>query len=91
MNAKQELLEHIGDREFRYVHITTGDEWSESRKVIAGTLSEVLPLIDFEYGNGCGGQRIFGNVWYADGTWSERVEYDGSEWWEHKVCPPIPN
>ena len=90
MNAKQELIEHISYRQVKYVHITVGDEWREDRKTIAGTLLEVLPLLDFEYDEGYGEQNLFGNTWYADGTWSERGEYDGAEWWEHKVCPPIP-
>ena len=90
MNAKKELIKHIGYRKVKYVHVVIGDEWRDDRKVIAGTLPEVLPLLDFEYDAGFGGQKLFGNVWYADGTWSERGEYDGLEWWKHKVCPPIP-
>ena len=91
MNARKELIAHVADRDVKHVHITVGDEWDESRRTIAGTLLEVLPLLDFEYDNGYGGQELFGNVWYADGTWSERGEYDGAEWWVHKVCPDIPN
>ena len=92
MNAREELIKHIGDRDVKHVHITV---WDESKRTIAGTIAgtlpEVLPLLDFEYDNGYGGQELFGNVWYTDGTWSERGEYDGAEWWEHKVCPDIPN
>jgi hypothetical protein len=91
MNAKQELIKHIGNREVKYVHIIYGDEWCEDRKVIEGTLAEVLPLLDFQYYARYGCQELFGNVWYTDGTWSERAEYDGSEWWEYKSCPPIPD
>jgi len=91
MNASKELIEHIGDRDVKYVYITVGDEWDESRRTIEGVLPEVLSLLDFEYDDGYGGQELSGNVWYTDGTWSERGEYDGSEWWEHKVCPDIPN
>lgn len=87
MNAKQELIEHIGNREVKYVHI----EYYKDRKTIAGTLSEVLPLLYFEYDEGFGWQELFGNIWYADGTWSERGEYNGKEWWVHKFCPHIPN
>ena len=91
MNAKQELIQHIESRAVKYVHIVSGCEWDDDRKVIEGTLSEVLPLLDCDYNAGYGGQELFGNIWYADGTWSERGEYDGAEWWEHKVCPPIPS
>jgi len=92
VNARKELLKHVTDtgREVRYVHVILGSEYSCRRMTVRGTLPEVLPLLDFEYDNGYGGQELFGNVWYTDGTWSERGEYDGSEWWEHKVCPPIP-
>jgi len=91
MNARKELLEHIAGREVKYVRITVGNEWDEQRRTIAGALDEVLPQLDIEYDNGYGGQELFGNIWYEDGSWSEREEYDGSEWWEHKVCPNIPN
>jgi hypothetical protein len=90
MNAREELIKHVADRDVKYVHITVGRR-DEGKRTISGTLPEVLPLLDFEYADGCGVQGLFGNIWYADGTWSERGEYDGEEWWEHKVCPPIPN
>jgi len=90
MNARAELIEHVGDRKVKYVHVTIEREWFKPGKVIAGTLDEVLPQLDFEYDEGFGSATLFGNVWYTDGTWSERGEYDGSEWWEHKRCPEIP-
>lgn len=49
-----------------------------------------LDQIDFEYDNGFGCQELFGTIWYEDGTWSSRGEYDGSEWWEYNSCPKIP-
>ena len=33
------------------------------------------------YNSGFGGQELFGNVWFDDGTWLSREEYDGSEWY----------
>ncbi len=53
-------------------------------------LAEFLQKLDFGYDNGYGGQRLFGTIWLKDGTWLERGEYDGSEWWEHRVLPAIP-
>ena len=91
MNAREELIEHNGDREVKHIHITAGDEWDGSRQTIAGTPDEVLPQLDFEYDKGYGGRELFGNIWYTDGTWSECGEYDRAGWWEHKVCPDIPN
>ena len=51
---------------------------------------EFLKLIDFSYDNGYGSQKIGGVIWYKDGTWSSRREYDGSEWWAYYNQPPIP-
>ena len=83
-NAKKELLEEMGKKQVEFVRIYHGDS-----KVIEGELEDVLPLLDFEYDSGYGGQYLHGYIWYKDGTWSERREYDGLEWWEHKERPPI--
>lgn len=93
INAKAELIQHIGNRTVKYVRVyqkSGYDEDDENAPTISGSLEEVLPRLDFEYDNGYGSQALFGYIWYADGSWSERGEYDGSEWWEHKTCPPIP-
>lgn len=94
-NAKVELLEHIENRDVEYVHIEY--EGDEESKTISGSLQEVLPQLDFKYYYSYGHQYIQGNIWYTDGTWSEREEYDGSEWWndglewwENKSRPEIP-
>lgn len=55
---------------------------------LAGVLEE---LDSIEYDSSYGGQELFGTVWLTDGTWLSRGEYDGSEWWEHNVRPPIPD
>jgi hypothetical protein len=89
MNAKDELLDHIGDRGVEWVHIVLGAEYQEQR-TISGSLRDVAPLLDFEYDAGFGSQELFGTIWYADGTWSERAEYDGSEWWRRVSRPQIP-
>lgn len=46
--------------------------------------------LDFDYDNGYGDQMLFGTVWFEDGTWAERGEYNGSEWWSHRKVPEIP-
>jgi len=53
-------------------------------------LDNFLNGIDKDYDSGYGGQELFGTIWYKDGTWSTRGEYDGSEWWENHSCPKIP-
>lgn len=90
MNAKEELLKHIEGREVKYVRVIREMTYDE-KETIEGTLDEVLPRLDFEYDNGYGRQELEGTVWYSDGTWSERGEYDGSEWWEHHESPSLPN
>ena len=49
-----------------------------------------LNSLNFEYDNGYGSQELFGTVWFEGGTWAERDEYDGSEWWSYVGRPEIP-
>ena len=42
------------------------------------------------YGTGSYYLKLRGTIWYEDGTWSSRGEYDGSEWYEYNKCPDIP-
>lgn len=49
-----------------------------------------LDALDFSYDSGYGTQELYGNIWFEDDTWSERGEYDGSEWWEYHCMPKIP-
>lgn len=49
-----------------------------------------LKTLNFMYSNGYGSQNLFGVIWYTDGTWSDRSEYDGSENWTYNRCPNIP-
>lgn len=88
-NAKQELIAHIGDREVELVRLVFGTSYDDDRKKIEGKLEDVIPELDFEYYNGFGAQYLYGYIWYTDGTWSERGEYDGSEWWEYKRRPAL--
>ena len=46
-----------------------------------------LKVSDVKYENGFGLQELYGYIWYNDGTWSERHEYDGEEEWRYKKCP----
>jgi hypothetical protein len=49
-----------------------------------------LNEMDFEYDAGYGTQKVKGFIWMQDGTWYDRGEYDGSEWWEYRSVPNIP-
>jgi hypothetical protein len=91
MNARKELLNHISKHaEVKYVRVIRFHDYN-IRETFEGTLDEVLPKLDFDYDSGYGTQELEGTIWYSDGTWSDRREYDGSEWWEHHECPPLPN
>lgn len=49
-----------------------------------------LESLDFEYNNGYGEQELYGTIWFEDGTWANRWEYDGSEGWVLASLPEIP-
>lgn len=53
--------------------------WEEFAKAARGLI----------YDNGYGSQEVLPSlrIAFEDGTWLERREYDGSEWWEHAVPP----
>lgn len=67
------------------VTITLPENYSEAE------FDTFLSQLDFDYDAGYGIQMLFGTVWYKDGTYSERSEYDGSEWWEYRKAPEIPD
>lgn len=96
MNAKEEFLIHTGlvtsnvnkikcaEIQFGHDSYYLGTVWDKQEA------KDFLDKIDFDYDNGYGTQNLYGVVWYEDGTWSDRGQYDGSEWWQHNVCPNIP-
>lgn len=89
MTAAEELLKHVGDRAVKYVQVFHELDW-DNIVTIEGTLEQVLPRLNFEYDSGYGHQELLGTIWYNDGSWSDRGEYDGSEWWQYQKCPPLP-
>ena len=98
MNAKEEFLGHIRDRKVLCADMAHQDCWhngpSTDFELPVGytqeQYDEFINSLDFEYDKGYGGQELFGTIWYTDGTWSDRGEYDGSEWWNYQKCPSIP-
>ena len=96
-NAREEFIEHIGNRDVLCAKLTTGEyEWEDFQTfLLKKNYTELdylnfLSQINYIYDSGYGGQELFGTIWYKDGTWSIRGEYDGSEWWEHVSKPNIP-
>lgn len=99
MNCKAEFLEHTAEHEVLCAVITHGKSYYDEEEIktyhlpcgyIPIVLEDFLQSLDFTYDDGFGGQELFGTIWYKDGTWSDRGEYDGSEWWEYQSCPTIP-
>lgn len=98
MNAKDEFLEHINNREILCCSITLTIEGYLYRSNIhnlhvgysKAEYIEFIKSIDNEYDSGFGSQNLIGTIWYKDMTWSSRNEYDGSEWWVYYKVPEIP-
>ena len=100
MNTKVEFLKHIADRKVLCAEIIKGRYYLDPEDRYNFRLKpnysekdykKFLRSLNFEYDNGYGGQELYGTIWYDDGSWSERGEYEGSEWWEHKKCPEYPS
>lgn len=53
-------------------------------------LDNLIELLNVNYDSGYGGQELLGTIWFSDGSWASRGEYDGSEWWELNSYPEIP-
>ncbi len=95
INARFEFLEHIQNRQsaVKCAQIAMYDDGPRFFLKVGYSpeqFSHFVQTLDFTYYNGYGGQELFGTIWYSDGTWSEREEYDGSEWWEYRSCPEVP-
>jgi hypothetical protein len=99
-NAKQEFNEHtsvivgatVKAAKIEYCeHYNTINVFHLKRGYSAADYDNFIKSLDFEYDDGYGGQELYGVIWYEDGTWSSRGEYDGAEWWVHNKCPDIPN
>ena len=98
VNTKKEFLSHLKKIQKKGKEITSaiivlrGFMIADLKIVLNPNYSEreydnFLKVLNVKYDNGYGGQELYGYIWYNDGTWSERSEYDGSEWWSYKKCP----
>ena len=101
MNAKKEFIETVAHwGTVKCAFIENGDPYWEDEKVTkAGLVEEYsqeewnkfLEELDFEYDDGFGGQELFGTIWFENGSWATRHEYDGSECWQLCTLPDIPD
>lgn len=98
MNAKQELLSLLEKKtpikcaQIKSYFVNNGPLIFYNLKVnhTEEELNKFLDSLDFNYDSGYGWQQLFGTIWFTDGSWADRDEYDGSEWWEHRRLPDIP-
>lgn len=88
INAQQELLRVLKSIEKNTSDISWMLVYTQSYYDISKEFTTIDDL-DFTYDNGYGSQELFGIVYFNDGTWLERGEYDGSEWWEHITTPTL--
>ena len=85
MNLLQETLEKIKNyhkQESDIVYIGDGHG-------SCCTLDEFKIMANIEYDNSWGSAEILTSlkIVFNDGTWLERGEYDGSEWWDYMEIP----
>lgn len=91
-NAKEEFLEETAEEEIKCATIRHYSRGESLLKIdyTDAELNRFLDSLNYTYDNGFGGQELYGTIWYKDGTWSDRGEYDGSERWVYNSVPCIP-
>lgn len=96
-NAKEEFLTHIHQVNSPVEAVQMAFRLDDDEKTFLlkpnytpEEYDAFLASIDVEYYAGYGSQKLFGTIWFTDGTWSSRGEYDGSEWWQHHQRPALP-
>lgn len=101
INAKIEFLLHTKDLKVKCAYVVRGiTHHPDEENAIAPIklpvgyteeqYNEFLEQLDFHYDSGYGSQYLEGIIWYENDAYSERGEYDGSEWWEYRQSPTIP-
>ena len=97
-NAKEEFLGTTKNNKVLCASISYEECWerrlNKECKLLVNYTQEqydaFIQSLDFDYDAGYGGQELFGTIWFSDGTWADRGEYDGSEWWNVHTCPIVP-
>ena len=94
-NAKQEFLNEVETLPVKAATVQYKYNNGYSIDLKVGYSKEdyqaFLNQLDFNYDSGYGGQELFGTIWIEDGSWFDRGEYDGSEWWRYNSMPEIPD
>ena len=85
-NALTEILEYKEDTEIVAIKIFR-KICCKDKKLLINKMyptNEDLEVLNFKYDAGYGFVEVEGLVLFNDGSWLERCEYDGAEWWELK-------
>jgi hypothetical protein len=96
INAKNELLRAIGNHTIKCAQMLFEHSWDDTTDILLRSnyskeeYDDFLKKLDFSYDNGYGTQMLYGIVWFDNGAWLSRGEYDGSEWWIFNEYPRIP-
>lgn len=94
-NAKKELMLTLDDieQQIKCAWIQCGNINLQLKvNYTIDEYNEFINKMDFEYDSSWGSQHLYGIVWLKDNnSWLERGEYDGSEWWDYKYLPNIPD
>lgn len=99
MNALKEFNNLVNRVKEDYKADVVAFQISVKHVFIAGNLNddttqeemdELIQHLDLEYDDGYGTQELYGRVWFTNGVWAERHEYDGSECWLVKSYPELP-
>lgn len=97
MNARKEFLDEIKGRKLVCAKIGIDVDWPDNKKWFVlknkyndKDFDDFCSQIDIEYDAGYGSQELFGMILFDD-SYSDRGEYDGSEWWENHKMPTVEN
>jgi len=95
MNAKQEFLDEIKGKKLICANIWLDANYGDDIKRFIlkdnynpQEFADFLEKLDFVYDDGYGGQQLYGAILFED-SYSDRGEYDGSEWWSNHKMPTI--
>ena len=89
VNAKEELLMELQGAGLKADNIKAYRVEFLGEDLKGTDPESLLSFLDKEYDRGYGCQELYGKVLLDNGTWLERGEYDGSEWWDHMVPPTV--
>jgi len=95
-NAKAEFIDEVKEKSVLCAVVQRGSwvrftaEYFLPCDYAPAEYDAFLQSLDFVYDAGFGSQELFGIIWYTDGTWSSRYEYDGEEEWAHRRVPVVP-